>query len=113
MKKVKTILISLVVFWLACYALMFWLNGMIFDSKSPAAADLSHQQIVEPYKTIAMVSLSSSAVQIPSKDKSKKEDHFTRPVLSASLVTALAGLAAACGYQLIRLGCRGNPPITK
>jgi len=113
MKKVKTILISLVVFWLVCYALMFLLNGVIFDSTSQAAGDLSTRQILEPSKEIVMVSLSSIAVQIPSKEQSKKEERFTRPMLSASLVTVLAGLAVACGYQLIRLGWRGNPPLMK
>ena len=113
MKKVRTILISLVVFWLVCYALMFLLNGLVFASTSPAANNLSNLPVVSPSITTFMVSLSSIAVQIPSKDQAKKVDHLTRPLVAASLVTVLAGLAVACGYQLICLGCRGNPPITR
>jgi len=113
MKKVKMILISLVAFWLACYALTFLLNAVVFHPSSLAEDDLSTRLAVSPAKTGLKVLASSFAVQIPSKEQSKKEDRFTRPVLSASLVAVLAGLAVACGYQLIRLGCRGNPPITK
>ena len=113
MKKTKRILISLLVFWLVCYALMFLLNGMVFASPSPDAGNFSNLPVVNPSKTTYMVSLSSIAVQIPSKDQAKKVDRFTQPVLAATLVTALAGLAVACGYQLVQLGCRGNPPITK
>jgi hypothetical protein len=114
MIKVKRILISLAVLWLVIYALMFLLNGIVFPPASPAAGDHSTQPMVDPAKAIVKV---SASVNVPALahgiGQSKQVDLFTRPLLATNLVTVMAGLAVACGYQLVRLGCRSNPPLLK
>ena len=113
MKKVKTILISMAAFWLVCYVLMFLLNMIVFHSSSPMGGELSTQAIIHPTKAIVEVSASSNAALVPTSELSGKVDLFARPMLSASLVTVLAGLSVGCGYQITRLGCRGNSPLPK
>jgi hypothetical protein len=113
MKKTKLVLISVAVTWLVCYTLIFLANMIVFPSPSAAVRNFAIQPIIDPSKMIVKVSASSDAAQNPIVVQSEKADLFTRPIVPASLGSIAFCLWMYCGYELKRVGYRGNPPLLK
>jgi len=114
MNKVKKIFISLAVLWLVCYALMFVLNGLVFQPMPAIGGELQSQPRMDSQEAPAVILASSNnTARITAIGPSEMADLFLRPILPASMVTFLAGIAVACGDQLFRLGYGGHPPQPK
>ncbi len=110
----KKILISLVAFWLVCYALLFVINGVVFQPGSTAGGEMQNRANVGISEASAVRMVSSNTTALASApEQHDLASFFLQPILPASMVTVFGGLAVACGYRLVGLGYRGHPTPQK